>query len=58
LILAEQITSRLPVGEADTLQPFNKVLIADSNKFSIPVQYIKDYPGFGGWKNGSALMNI
>lgn len=38
--------------------PFTKVLIADSSKFSIPAQYIKDYPGFGGWKNGSALMNI
>jgi hypothetical protein len=57
-ILADQIASRLPIGEADTLQPFTKVLIADSSKFSIPTRYIKDYPGFGGWKNGSALMNI
>jgi len=57
-ILAGQITSRLHIGEAGTLQPFTKVLIADSSKFSIPAQYTKDYPGFGGWKNGSALMNI
>jgi hypothetical protein len=57
-VLADQITARLHIGEAGILKPFTKVLIADSSKFSIPAQYIKDYPGFGGWKNGSALMNI
>lgn len=57
-VLADQITSGLPAGEAGTWQPFTKVLIADSSKFAIPARYIQEYPGFGGWKNSTALMNI
>ena len=57
-VLADQIASRLDIGQAVALQPFTKVLIADSSKFAIPSQYTKDYPSFGGWKNSAALMNI
>ncbi|WP_262497475.1 IS4 family transposase [Mucilaginibacter gotjawali] len=57
-VLAAQIASKLNLDQANCWQSFGRVLIADSSKFSLPEQYMEDYPGFGGCRGGSALMNI
>ena len=57
-VLAEQIASKLDFGYGRNWQPFNSVKIADSCKFSMPKQYMDAYPGFGGGRGESALMNI
>jgi hypothetical protein len=57
LVLAEQMTSRLAICQQDTWQPFSRVLITDSCKFSLPDEYKDIYPGYGGAVTNS-LMNI
>jgi hypothetical protein len=57
-VLAEQIASKLDFSHGNNWQPFNGVKIADSCKFSMPKQYMDAYPGFGGGRGESALMNI
>ncbi len=56
LVLAEQIALKLEIKQGNCWQPFNRVLIADSSKFSLPEQYKNDYPGYGNFV--SAIMNI
>jgi hypothetical protein len=57
-VLAAQIASKLDFGDSNSWQPFNSVKIADSCKFSMPKAYMDAYPGFGGGRGESALMNI
>lgn len=56
LVLAEQIAAKLDVKPQDCWQPFNRVVIFDSSKFSLAEQYKSDYPGYGNF--APALMNI
>ncbi len=56
LVLAEQIASKLDFRQENCWQPFNRVLISDSSKFSLPEQYKDDYPGYGNFV--PAIMNI
>lgn len=37
---------------------FNRLLIKDSSKFTISNTFAGDYPGFGGFHKGNAIMNI
>ncbi len=57
-VLAAQIASKLDFGDGNDWQAFNSVKIADSCKFSMPKAYMDAYPGFGGGRGESALMNI
>jgi len=57
-VLAEQIASKLHFEHGSNWQPFNSVKIADSCKFTMPKEYMDAYPGFGGSRGKSALMNI
>ena len=58
-VLAEQMTCRLNLGyPVDRWQPFNRVLVADSCKFSLPEQYTEAYPGYGSFGKTSGMMNI
>lgn len=57
LVLAEQMASRLAINQQDTWQPFSRVLITDSCKFSLPDEYKDSYPGYGGAVK-NPLMNI
>ena len=57
LVLAEQMASRLTTCQNDTWQPFSRVLITDSCKFSLPDEYKDSYPGYGGAVK-NPLMNI
>lgn len=56
-VLAEQMAVKLEVAPSNNWQPFSKVLIADSTKFTLPKQFAADYPGFGNF-GVSAIMNI
>ncbi|QKJ30596.1 IS4 family transposase [Mucilaginibacter mali] len=58
LVLAEQLSSRLNIKGTDDWQPFSRVVIADSCKFSLPAQCKDDYPGFTNFGNVSSIMNI
>jgi len=58
LVLAEQIKTKLDLGTEVNWEPFSKVLIADSSKFTLPAEYHKDYPGYGSFGNVSAIMNL
>jgi Transposase DDE domain len=58
-VLAEQMASRLNLGyPVDKWQPFNRVLVSDSCKFSLPEQYTAVYPGYGSFGKTSGMMNI
>lgn len=57
LVLAEQMASRLATDQHNTWQPFSRVLITDSCKFSLPDEYKDSYPGYGGAVK-NPLMNI
>lgn len=37
---------------------FNRLLLKDSSKFTIPSIFAGDYPGYGGFHKGNAIMNI
>jgi hypothetical protein len=37
---------------------FNRLLLKDSSKFTIPNAFAKAYPGYGGFHKGNAIMNI
>jgi hypothetical protein len=37
---------------------FNRLLLKDSSKFTIPSAFAGDYPGYGGFHKGNAIMNI
>jgi len=37
---------------------FNRLLLKDSSKFSIPNAFADDYPGYSGFHKGDAIMNI
>lgn len=56
-VLAEQLTDHSTVHES-LWNPFNRILIGDSCKFSIPEHLNKDYPGFQGCRPAKALMNL
>jgi hypothetical protein len=56
LVLAEQIASKLNLEQEHCWQPFNRVMLSDSCKFSLPTQYKEYYPGYGNF--ASAIMNI
>jgi hypothetical protein len=56
LVLAEQVASKLEIRKENCWQPFNRVVISDSSKFSLPKQYKDDYPGYGNF--APSLMNI
>jgi len=56
-VLAEQLTDH-PTAHESLWNPFNRILIGDSCKFSIPEHLIKDYPGFQGCRPAKALMNL
>jgi hypothetical protein len=56
LVLAEQIASKLNLEQEHCWQPFTRVMLSDSCKFSLPKQYKEDYPGYGNF--ASAMMNI
>jgi IS4 transposase len=55
-VLAEQVALKLDIKQENCWQQFNRVLIADSSKFSLPGQYKDDYPGYGNF--APSLMNI
>jgi hypothetical protein len=58
-VLAEQMSSRLNLGyPTGKWQPFSRVLVADSCKFSLPKEYIEAYPGYGSFGKTSSIMNI
>lgn len=57
-VLAEQMTSKLDIQTGSKWEPFSRVLIADSCKFSLPKHYKEDYPPLGGCRGGKSLMNI
>ena len=56
-VLATQMALKLDCGEPDNWQPFSRVLIADSSKFTLPGRFMEDYPGFGNF-GISSIMNI
>jgi hypothetical protein len=58
-VLAEQITSKMNLSPAaDKWEPFSRVLIADSCKFSLPARYKENYPGYKSFGNVSSIMNL
>ena len=57
-VLAEQMKLKLNIEPGGNWAPFSRVLIVDSSKFSMPKQYMEAYPGFGGGRGLSAMMNI
>jgi hypothetical protein len=58
-ILAEQIASKMNLSLATgKWEPFSRVLVADSCKFSLPVQYKEDYPSYKSFGNESSIMNL
>ncbi len=57
-VLAEQLMDHPTIVHESLWSPFNRILIGDSCKFSIPKHLIKDYPGFRGCRPAKALMNL
>jgi hypothetical protein len=58
-VLAQQIASKMNLSLAPSKwEPFSRVLIADSCKFSLPVQYKEDYPSYKSFGNVSSIMNL
>jgi hypothetical protein len=56
-VLAEQMASKLQLGNETIWQPFSKVIIGDSCKFALPQQLAEYYPAHSG-NRAKALMNI
>ncbi|WP_426589693.1 IS4 family transposase [Mucilaginibacter sp. R-33] len=56
-VLSTQMALKLDHGQLNSWQPFSRVLIADSSKFTLPDQFAEDYPGFGNF-GVSSIMNI
>jgi hypothetical protein len=56
LVLAEQIASKLDTKQERCWQPFNRVMLYDSTKFTLPEQCKEHYPGYGNFV--SSIMNI
>jgi hypothetical protein len=58
-VLAEQISSKLrPDYPSERWEPFSRVLVADSCKFTLPKEYMEAYPGYGSFGKESGMMNI
>jgi hypothetical protein len=58
-VLAEQMASRMNLSPAvDKWEPFSRVVIADSCKFSLPEKYKEDYPSYKSSGNVLSIMNI
>jgi hypothetical protein len=57
-VLAQQMALKLDIEPGSNWAPFSRVLIVDSSKFAMPKQYMDAYPGFGGARGLSAMMNI
>jgi hypothetical protein len=57
-VLAEQIANHPTMAHEFLWNPFERILIGDSCKFSIPESLIQDYPGFQGCWRANALMNL
>ena len=56
-VLAAQMALKLDHSGQNNWQPFSRVLIADSSKFTLPKPFMEDYPGFGNF-GISSIMNI
>jgi hypothetical protein len=56
-VLASQMALKLDNGNQNNWQPFSRVLIADSSKFTLPKNFIENYPSFGNF-GVSSIMNI
>ncbi len=57
-VLAEQLADHPSPVHGPLWKPFNRILIGDSCKFSIPEHLAQDYPGFKGCRPAKALMNL
>lgn len=57
-VLAEQLADHPTLVHGSLWGPFNRILIGDSCKFSIPGHLAQDYPGFQGCRLANALMNL
>jgi hypothetical protein len=57
-VLADQLADHPTSVHEDLWNPFNRILIGDSCKFSIPEHLIQDYPSFQGCRPTKALMNL
>jgi Transposase DDE domain len=59
-LLSRQLSKGLQLKDNDILATglFNRVCIKDSTKFSLPIQYANNYPGYGSFNKNSSLMNI
>jgi len=56
-VLATQMAVKLDCGQLSHWQPFSRVIITDSSKFTLPEQFKEHYPGFGNF-GVSSIMNI
>jgi hypothetical protein len=56
-VLATQMALKLDNGQSANWQPFSRVLIADSTKFTLPERFKEEYPGFKNFGIAS-IMNI
>ncbi len=56
LVLADQIAAKLELAQEKCWQPFTRVMIGDSTKFSLPEEYKAHYPGYGNFV--PAIMNM
>jgi hypothetical protein len=57
-VLAEQLADHPAIDHESLWNPFNRILIGDSCKFSIPEHLGQDYPGFHGCRPAKAIMNL
>jgi hypothetical protein len=59
-LLAKLLEFRLEKVEwtPSLVSGFNRLLLKDSSKFTIPSEFANDYPGYGGFHKGNAIMNI
>lgn len=59
-LLAKLLEFRLEKVEwtPSLISGFNRLLLKDSSKFTIPSEFANDYPGYGGFHKGNAIMNI
>lgn len=57
-VLAEQLADHPSIAHESLWGPFNRILIGDSCKFSIPEHLSQDYPGYQGCRPAKALMNL
>jgi hypothetical protein len=57
-VLAEQLSDHPTTVHESLWNHFNRILIGDSCKFSIPEHLSQDYPGFNGCRPANAIMNL